>query len=65
MNSVMGEESVYLMVMSHRTSDNYACANDSAHKRKYDAVLLIAPRQNSMVWMDWCVNSSQKSKAAP
>jgi hypothetical protein len=30
-----------------------ACANESAHKRRYDAVLDIPLKQNSMVWIVW------------
>lgn len=38
-------------VISHSTSDNCACARDKAHKRRYEAVCEIQPKQNSMVWM--------------
>lgn len=41
------------MVISHSTSDNCACANDKAHKRRYEAVCEMQPKQNSMVWMTW------------
>lgn len=34
---------------SKNTLANYPCAKDKAHKRKYEAVLLIDPRTNSIV----------------
>lgn len=36
-------------VMFHRTSDSWACASERAHRRRYDAVLEMQPRQNSIV----------------
>lgn len=36
-------------VIDHKTDDNCACANDNAHKRKYDAVCETQFKQNSIV----------------
>lgn len=41
--------STFSRVMSHRTSESCACASDNAHKRRYEAVCEMHPRQNSMV----------------
>lgn len=37
------------MVMFHRTSESWACASESAQSRRYEAVLEMQPRQNSIV----------------
>ena len=37
------------IVMSHKTTDNWACASDNAHRRRYEAVCEMHPRQNSIV----------------
>lgn len=49
------------IVISHNTSDSCACASDNAHRRRYDAVCEMQPRQYSMVWMTWCTMTSLKS----
>mmetsp|Transcript_13607 Transcript_13607/g.33436 ORF Transcript_13607/g.33436 Transcript_13607/m.33436 type:complete len:209 (+) Transcript_13607:1023-1649(+) len=50
---------------SKNTEDSWECASDSAHSRRYDAVLDTAPRMNSMVWIIWCTMISPKSKWSP
>ena len=37
--------------LSQNTAESCACARESAHNRRYDAVLLTAPSTNSMVWI--------------
>ena len=39
--------------MFQSTSDSCACASDSAHSRRYDAVCDTDPSTYSMVWMAW------------
>ena len=41
-----------------RTLDLPAWAKLSAHRRKYEAVWEIQPRQYSMVWIHWLMNTS-------
>lgn len=43
---------------SQNTAESCACASDSAHSLKYDAVFDTAPRTNSIVWMSWCTTAS-------
>ena len=38
-----------------------AWARLSAHSRRYDAVLDMVPRQYSMVWIAWWINTSPNS----
>ena len=38
-----------------------AWARLSAHSRRYDAVLEMVPRQYSMVWIAWWINTSPNS----
>jgi hypothetical protein len=37
--------------MLHSTSDNWECASERAHKRRYDAVFDIPFNVNSIVWI--------------
>lgn len=39
----------FSIVMFHRTSESWACASESAQSRRYEAVLEMQPRQNSIV----------------
>jgi hypothetical protein len=54
-----------ITVFSQNTSDNCACASDSAHRRRYDAVFEMHPSTYSIVWIIWCTNSSPKSNSSP
>lgn len=53
------------IVMFHRTSDSWACASERAHRRRYDAVLEMQPRQNSIVSVWRRGPSTEVSEADP
>lgn len=53
----MNHESVTVDTVFH----SRACAKLRAQSRRYEAVLEMQPRQYSMVWMAWCINTSAVS----
>ena len=50
---------------TQNTAESCACASDSAHSLKYDAVFDTAPRTNSIVWMAWWMKASPKENSGP
>ena len=40
------------------------CASESAHRRRYEAVLEMQPSIYSMVWMAWWIITSAKSNSS-
>eukprot|EP00966_Prymnesium_polylepis_P199960 4634079-Prymnesium_polylepis.1 len=52
-------------IMSLNSSASWECASERAQRRRYDAVLEMEPRTNSIVWMAWWMKASPKENSPP